>query len=79
MTQPYPMPAGISQSEDVPKAWEFWGANERRLKAGISYRVTVAIEPVAPVEVDLVTETVLRIQLGTQRESELESIATPDS
>lgn len=72
-SQPYPIPAWISQPEDVPKAWEFWGANEWRLKAGISYRVTVAVEPALPVEVDLVTETVLRVQLGTERESTSES------
>jgi len=31
--------AWIAQPEDTPKTWEFWGSNEWRLKAGISYRV----------------------------------------
>ena len=60
--QPYPVRAWIAQPEDVPKVWEFWGANQWRLKAGLSYRVTVAIDPMEPVEVDLVTESVLRAE-----------------
>ena len=53
--------AWIAQPEDTPKTWEFWGSNEWRLKAGISYRVTLYIQP-KPVAVDLVTETEIRLQ-----------------
>lgn len=60
--QPYPVRAWISQPEDVPKVWEFWGANEWRLKAGLSYRMTVAVEPMAATDVELVRETVLNIE-----------------
>ena len=60
--QSQPPRAWIAQPEDTPKTWEFWGSNEWRLKAGISYRVTLHIEP-KPVEVDLVTATVIELQL----------------
>ena len=68
-SQPYPLPAWVSQPEDAPKAWEFWGANEWRLKAGISYRLTVAVKPVLPAEVGLVTETALNMQLGVEQDN----------
>jgi hypothetical protein len=55
----------VAQSEDTPKTWEFWGGNEWRLKAGISYRVTLHIQP-EPVPVDLVTETLIHIDLLTK-------------
>jgi Pvc16 N-terminal domain len=57
--------AWIAQPEDTPKTWEFWGSNEWRLKAGISYRVTLYIQP-APVEVNLVTQTEIQLQLEQQ-------------
>ena len=60
-SQPQPPRAWISQPEDTPKSWEFWGGNEWRLKAGISYRVTLHVQP-KPAEVDLVTQTEIRLQ-----------------
>ncbi len=60
--QPLPLRAWIAQPESTPNAWDFWGAMDGRIKAGISYGVTVAVEPFSPVEVDLVTETVLTIE-----------------
>ena len=60
--QPQPPRTWVAQPEDTPKTWEFWGGNEWRLKAGISYRVTLHIQP-EPVPVDLVTETVININL----------------
>ena len=59
--QPEPPRAWIAQPEDTPKTWEFWGSNEWRLKASISYRVTLHITP-KPVEgVDLVTEVEFKL------------------
>ncbi|NJO40797.1 MAG: DUF4255 domain-containing protein [Cyanobacteria bacterium CRU_2_1] len=63
VNQPLPVRTWVAQPEDMPKTWEFWGANEWRLKAGLSYRVTLAVEPVLPEGVELVTETILRMQL----------------
>lgn len=57
-----PPRAWIAQPEDTPKTWEFWGSNEWRLKASISYRVTLHVEP-KPVEVNLVTQTEITLQL----------------
>jgi hypothetical protein len=59
--QPYPLHAWIAQPERTPNAWDFWGGLDGRLKAGISYVVTVALETAQPVEVELVTEKVLKI------------------
>ena len=61
--------AWIAQPEDTPKTWEFWGGNEWRLKASISYRVTLYIQP-APVEVELVTQTTIQLQLEQQINSQ---------
>jgi hypothetical protein len=60
--QSLPIRAWIAQSERTPNAWDFWSAIDGRLKAGISYMVTVAVEPFASVEVGLVTENVVKIQ-----------------
>ena len=54
--------AWVSQPERTPNAWDFWGALDGRMKAGISYMVTIAVEPFAPVEVRLVTEKVLKVE-----------------
>lgn len=61
VNQSLPLRAVVAYPENTPNSWDFWGANEWRLKAGISYRVTVAVEP-APVEVDLVTEKIIQLQ-----------------
>lgn len=68
-SQPQPPRTWIAQPEDTPKTWEFWGGNEWRLKAGISYRVTLHIQP-EPVEVGLVTETEIRLQIKQQINSQ---------
>jgi hypothetical protein len=67
--QSQPPRAWIAQPEDTPKTWEFWGSNEWRLKAGISYRVTLHIEP-KPVAVDLVTATEIQLKLTQQINSQ---------
>lgn len=54
-----PLRAWVSQPERIPNSWEFWSALEGRLKAGLSYVVTVPVQPFTPAEVPLVTETVI--------------------
>lgn len=61
--QSLPVRAWAAQPEDIPQVWEFWGANEWRLKASLSYRVTLTIEHTPPVDVDLVRETQTRLTL----------------
>ena len=58
-----PVRAWTAQPEDIPQVWEFWGANEWRLKASLSYRVTLTIEHKPPVDVDLVRQTKTRLGL----------------
>lgn len=62
--QPLPLHAWIAQPERTPNAWDFWGSLESRLKAGISYVVTAAIELHPPEDVRLVTERIFDIHLG---------------
>jgi hypothetical protein len=62
--QPLPLHAWIAQPERTPNPWDFWGSLDGRLKAGISYVVTAAIELHPPEEVRLVTERVFDIRLG---------------
>jgi hypothetical protein len=57
--QPLPLRAWIAQPEKTPNVWDFWGALDGRLKAGISYVVTLAISPFPPEGVGLVAEKVL--------------------
>jgi hypothetical protein len=65
--QPFPLRAWITQSERTPNVWDFWGGLDGRLKAALSYVVTIAVETAAPVEHGLVTEKVLKFQSGLQR------------
>lgn len=60
--QSLPLRAWVSQPERTPNAWDFWGALDGRMKVGISYMITVAVEPFAPVDVHLVTEKVLKVE-----------------
>jgi hypothetical protein len=73
--QPLPVRTWVAQPEDTPSNWEFWGANEWRLKAGISYRITLSIEP-EPVTVGLVRETETRVRF---REDALAEEAAKDT
>lgn len=57
--QCFPLRAWIAQPDRTPNAWDFWSSIDGRLKAGISYVVTAAWEPHAPVERTLVTESVV--------------------
>jgi hypothetical protein len=59
--QPLPLRAWIAQPERTPNVWDFWGALDGRLKVGISYSVTVALEPYPSEEVGLAVQKVLRL------------------
>ena len=62
LNQSLPLRAWVTQPEQTPSAWDFWTALEGRLKAGLSYVVTVPVQPFDPVEVPLVTEKVIKLQ-----------------
>ncbi|BAZ08766.1 hypothetical protein NIES4071_05720 [Calothrix sp. NIES-4071] len=57
-----PLRAWVSQPERIPNGWEFWSALDVRLKAGLSYVVTVPVQPFTPTEVPLVTETTVTVR-----------------
>jgi hypothetical protein len=56
-TQQFAPQAWIAQPERVPNSWDFWGHLEHRMKSGLSYVITAAIEPFAATGVKLVGET----------------------
>jgi hypothetical protein len=61
LNQPFPLRAWISQPDKTPNVWDFWGGIDGKMKAGISYVVTLALSPKEPETVDLVTEKVLKM------------------
>jgi hypothetical protein len=61
-TQPFPLRAWIAQPERTPNPWDFWGNVEHRMKAGLNFTVTVAVQPFADATVQLVTQPVVTIQ-----------------
>ena len=61
-TQPIPLQSWIAQPERLPNPWEFWGHMEHGMKAGLNFVLTASFEPIAPVDVQLVTTTVLDIK-----------------
>lgn len=63
-TQPIPVRAWIAQPERTPNSWEFWSRLDGRLKAGISYAVTIALDAAPPEEVVLVTEKIIKLREG---------------
>jgi len=63
-TQPVPVKAWIAQPERTPNSWEFWSRLDGRLKAGISYAVTIALDAAPAEEVALVTESIIRLREG---------------
>lgn len=64
VNQSLPLHAWIAQPDRTPNVWDFWGSLGSRLKAGISYMVTLAVEPFAPEEVGLATEKYIEIKLA---------------
>lgn len=61
-SQPFPLHAWIAQPDRTPNVWDFWGGLDGRLKAGISYVVTLALSPNEPELVGLATEKVLNFK-----------------
>lgn len=61
-TQPAPVQAWIAQPERMPNPWEFWGHLDHGMKAGLNLVLTAAFEPHPPSEVQLATETVIRLR-----------------
>lgn len=64
ITQPIPVRAWIAQPERTPNSWEFWSRLDGRLKAGISYAVTIAFAAAPAEEVVLVTEKIIKLREG---------------
>ena len=62
VNQPMPVQACIAQPERTPNAWDFWGSLDNRVKVGVSYVLTAALETVAPMEVGLVTQSSLGLK-----------------
>jgi hypothetical protein len=60
-TQPWPVPTWVAQPERTPNSWDFWTGLEGRLKAGISYVVTVALSPYPPATYPVVTKKILNV------------------
>lgn len=60
-TQPLPIQAWIAQPDRLPNPWEFWGHMDHGMKAGLNFVLTTAFQPIAPVDVELVTQTVLNV------------------
>jgi hypothetical protein len=60
--QPFVLRAWVAQPEKTPSIWDFWSSVDGQLKAGLSYIVTVPVQPFTPVEVPLVTEKVINLK-----------------
>jgi hypothetical protein len=63
--QLYPLRAWIAKPDRTPNAWDFWGGFDGRMKAGISYVVTVALSPYDSETVGLATEKIIKIGLSS--------------
>lgn len=61
-SQRSPLRAWVTQPERTPNSWDFWGALDGRLKVGLNYMLTLAIEPFSETSVDLVTEQVIKFR-----------------
>lgn len=70
--QPLPLRSWVAQPEKTPNAWDFWGAIDGRVKASLSYLVTVAVQPFAPIEVDLVKADGVKTELYQATAKQLE-------
>jgi hypothetical protein len=61
-TQPLPLQAWIAQPQQMPSPWEFWGHVDHGMKAGLCFVLTTSFEPYDPVDVQLATATVLKLE-----------------
>jgi hypothetical protein len=60
-SQPLPVQVWIAQPDRLPNPWEFWGHMDHGMKAGLNFVLTTAFLPIAPVDSQLVTQTVLNL------------------
>jgi hypothetical protein len=61
VNQPFALRAWIAQSERTPNPWDFWGNVEHRMKAGLNFVLTAALQPLPDEELQLARETVFNI------------------
>jgi uncharacterized protein DUF4255 len=61
-SQPYPVQAWIAQPERTPNPWDFWGNVEHRMKASLSFVLTIALQPFADEDVKLAASTVFNLR-----------------
>ena len=59
---PFALRAWIAQTERTPNPWDFWGNVEHRMKAGLSFVITAAVQPFPDQELQLASETVFNIR-----------------
>jgi hypothetical protein len=59
--QPFALRAWIAQSERTPNPWDFWGNVEHRMKAGLHFVLTAALQPFPDEDVRLATETIFNL------------------
>ncbi len=60
-SQPILPHAWIAFGDHTPNVWDFWGSFNGRLKASISYVVTIAVNTADSVDMSLVTQKVINI------------------
>ena len=60
-SQPFDLRAWISQPDRMPNPWDFWGNVEHRMKAGLHFVLTAAVQTVPDQTVQLATQTVINV------------------
>lgn len=65
-TQQLPLPVSALQPGRLQSLGEFWQALGGKPKAALNYTVTFAVDVMAPEPVQLVTEKVIRVEVGTE-------------
>jgi hypothetical protein len=60
--QEMPLPTTVLQPSYLQSVGEFWQALDGKPKAALNYKVTIAVQPFAPIELPLVTESTADIQ-----------------
>jgi hypothetical protein len=62
MSQPFALRAWLAQTERTPNPWDFWGNVEHRMKAGLNFVLTAALQPFPDEDVQLATEAIFNIK-----------------
>jgi hypothetical protein len=60
--QELPLPTTVLQPSYLQSVGEFWQALDGKPKAALNYRVTIAVQPFAPIETPLVVESIVEIE-----------------